>query len=378
MLAHFGHHLLTALPVPLLPMLRSDFALDYTQSGLLVSAFTLSYGIGQLPAGWLAGRIGPRLMITVGISGVGLAGFLVGLSPSYIMTAVLLALMGLAGGGYHPAAPPMISASVEPNKRGSALGLHMIGGGASYFLAPLIAAAIATVWGWRGPFIVLAIPTVILGLVFYLLLGRVTTEEVGPKKTAASTTEAPPAPGHMKALVVFLILSTFTMAVFASTIPFIPLFMVDHFGVSKETAAALVAVIYSAGLWAGTLGGYLSDRWGTVPIILTVCFLAGPTLYLLNVLPFGIANGALLVFIGMIHYIRMPVSEAYIVSHTSARNRSPILGIYYFTGQEVGAVLTPAMGYLIDRFDFNTAFTVAGAALLVVTLACSLWLRHTR
>ena len=34
-LAHFGHHLLTALPVPMLPLIRDEFTLDYTQSGLV-------------------------------------------------------------------------------------------------------------------------------------------------------------------------------------------------------------------------------------------------------------------------------------------------------------------------------------------------------
>jgi len=66
-------------------MIRSDFALDYTQSGLVISAFSLAYGIGQLPAGWLADRIGRQVMITMGIIGVAAAGLLVGLSQTYIM-----------------------------------------------------------------------------------------------------------------------------------------------------------------------------------------------------------------------------------------------------------------------------------------------------
>ncbi len=49
--AHFCHHLLPSILVPLLPFIRTGLGLDYTQSGLLVSAFTLSYGLGQLPAG---------------------------------------------------------------------------------------------------------------------------------------------------------------------------------------------------------------------------------------------------------------------------------------------------------------------------------------
>ncbi len=73
----------TSITVPLIPFIRSAFDLDYTQSGLVISAFTLACGIGQLPAGWLADRIEPRKLLTVGISGVALAGILVGLSQTY-------------------------------------------------------------------------------------------------------------------------------------------------------------------------------------------------------------------------------------------------------------------------------------------------------
>ena len=172
MLAHFAHHLLTALPVPLLPMIRDNFTLNYTQSGLVLSAFTLSYGISNLPAGWLADRIGRRILLVIGISGVALAGLLVGISQTYIMMLVFLVLMGMAGGSYHPTTPPLISSLVEPEKRGQAMGLHVTGGSASYFLAPLIAVAIASAWGWRSPFIVLAVPTFIFGIVLYVILGR--------------------------------------------------------------------------------------------------------------------------------------------------------------------------------------------------------------
>jgi len=118
-MAHFSHHLMTALPAPLLPLIRNNFALNYTQSGWVVSVFSLSYGFGQLPGGWLADRLGPRILITVGICGVALVGFLVGLSQTYIMLIALLALMGLIGGGYHPSAAPLISASVKPKKSGA-------------------------------------------------------------------------------------------------------------------------------------------------------------------------------------------------------------------------------------------------------------------
>jgi MFS family permease len=376
-LAHFCHHLLSALPIPLLPLIRSDFGLDYTLSGLVISAFNLSYGIGQLPGGWLADRFGARLMVTIGICGVALAGFGVGLSQNFWMMIVFLALMGVLGGGYHPAAPPTISALVERKHRGRVLGMHMIGGGASFFLSPLVAAGIAAYWGWRGSFIGLAIPTLIFGIVFYVLLGKRSATASRDGASSPLSQESSPAPRRVRALVVFIFLSTFTHAILFSAMSFIPLFLVDRVGFGKETAGAFFAFIYSAGLWVGPLGGYLSDRFGPIPVVVTVLFLAGPVIFLLNFVSSWLGVGIVLLAIGIIIYVRMPVSEAYIISHTSERNRSTILGIYFFSGMEGGGVLTPVMGYMIDRLGFYTSFGIAGILLVSATFICYLLLRKT-
>ena len=377
-LAHFGHHLLTALPVPLLPFIRDDFALDYTQSGLVISAFSLSYGIGQLPAGWLADRIGPRILITVGICGVAVAGFLVGLSPNYVVLLVFLVLMGVAGGGYHPSASPLISAAVRPENRGQALGFHLIGGSGSFFLAPLIGAAIAAAWGWRGSFIGLAAPTVAFGIIFYVLLGRRAETSTAQPVVGHLPGETLAAPGRWRRLVALIAVNTFAQAVTFAVIAFIPLFLVDHFSVGEETAAAFLAIVYSAGLWAGPLGGYLSDRLGRVPVTLVTCLIAGPVIYLLNLVPYGLGIGALLLIIGMVMYIRMPASEAYVIGQTPERYRSTILGIYYFSSMEAGGLLTPVMGSLIDQLGFYTSFSIASVAVVAVTLACSVFLWGSR
>ncbi|OGP51483.1 MAG: hypothetical protein A2Y79_08190 [Deltaproteobacteria bacterium RBG_13_43_22] len=377
-LAHCAHHILTALPTPFLPMIRDDFHLNYTQSGFLLSAFSISYGLGQLPAGWLADRIGQVILITMGICGVALAGLFVGFSQTYLMTVIFLVLMGLMGGGYHPAAPALISGSVKPEHLGRSLGFHIIGGSSSYFLAPLIGVAIAAALGWRGAFIGLALPTVLFGIIFYFLLSR----RVGMKadKTPGSEVQndVMAVPGRYRQLVVMIILSTCTAATMISTISFIPLFLVDHFGINEKTAAALLSIIYSGGLWAAPIGGYLSDRLGRIPVLLVVCFLAGPVIFLMNLVPYGIGTWGLLLVLGICLAVRMPVMESYLVSHTTARNRSTILGIYYFSAMESGGVLTPVMGYLIDRFGFYPSFSIAGAALLLVTLICSFWLWEGR
>jgi MFS family permease len=375
-LAHLSHHLVTALPVPLLPYIRDEFALDYTRAGFIISAFGVVYGVCQLPAGWLADRFGPRILLTIGIVGVGATGLLVGLSPNYLVLLAGLVLMGILGGGYHPSSTTMISSVVEPGKRGQALGFHMVGGSFSYFLAPLIAAGIAAASGWRGPFIALAIPAIGIGVMLHIILGKRVPAQKTVTQDISVSTEAPPAPGHKRRLITVIVLSSFTQALVMSIVSFIPLFLVDTFGTGKETAAASISLVYFMGLWAGPFGGYLSDRFGRVAIIITVCVMASIVVYLLNIAPYALGTGAILVLIGILMYINTTSAQAFIADQTSARNRSTMLGFYFFGNMEGTGVLTPILGYLIDHLGFHPSFTISGTAIIATIIVCStiLWL----
>jgi len=377
-LAHLSHHLVTALPVPLLPYIRDEFALDYTRAGFLISAFSVIYGVCQLPAGWLSDRLGPRILLTIGIIGVGATGLLVGMSPNYIVLVTALVLMGILGGGYHPAATTMISAAVAPRTRGQALGIHMVGGSFSYFLAPLIAAGIAAAWGWRGPFITLAIPSIGIGIVLHIMLGkRMPSQKAATGDTGVST-ETPPAPGHRRRLITVVVLSSFTMALLISIVSFVPLLLVDIYDTGKEMAAASVSLVYGMGLWAGPFGGYLSDRFGRVAIITIMCLTGSIAVYLFNVLPYGFGTAAILVIIGITIYFNTTATQSYIVDQTTARYRSTVLGFYFFGNMEGTGILTPILGYLIDHFGFHTSFTISSVAIVSVLIICSVILRLSR
>ena len=126
----------------------------------------------------------------------------------------------------------------------------------------------------------------------------------------------------MSRIVLFLIFSTFTAAIIISVVSFIPLLMVDHFHVSKRTAASLLSVIYVAVFWASPLGGYLSDRVGSVRVTLAVCFIAGPVIILLTVLPYGLGIFTLFILLGTVIFARMSASETFLVSNTPPGIRS--------------------------------------------------------
>ena len=377
-LAHFCNHMVAALPVPLLPLIALEFGLDNTRTGLVISAFSIAAGVFQLPAGFLADRIGPRMMISISIVGIGLSGLLIGLSHSYIMMLVFLVFMGMFGGGYHPSAPPLLAASVPPAIRGKAFGFHLIGGNSAFFLAPLMAAGIAGIWGWRGAFIILAVPTIIFGAIFYLLISGTIIKK--SEAAAVQAEDKPVARGWVPQMVLFIIVAAIVSSLSMSASSFLPVYAVKQLGTTPAMAAILVAVFGSAGFWASPFGGHLCDRIGEVPAMLLSCLFAGPLIYLVSVAPYGAGFIILILVWGVLNSIRLPAVESYIVTQSSPRRRSTILGIYYATSQHSTGILAPLLGYFFDRAGYIPVFRVVAAITMGVTLIVGalLWSQYRR
>ena len=126
------------------------------------------------------------------------------------------------------------------------------------------------------------------------------------------------------------------------------------------------------------MGGYLSDRFGSVPVLLTISSLAIPLVYLLGRAPSVAVLAVLMVAIGIVTFTRMPTSESYIVGNIPERRRATILGLYFFAGMEIPGLLTPVVGNLIDRIGFDSTFTIAGSVIGAVVVVCSLFLWRNR
>jgi FSR family fosmidomycin resistance protein-like MFS transporter len=370
-LAHFSHHFTAAIFQPLTPFIRDEFSLSYKQMGWIMSATNIAYGASHLPAGWLSDRLGPRIMILLGISGVALFAILAGLAPGYIILAVFLVMSGIMGGGYHPAASPLVAASVDKKYRGSALGLHQIGGTASFFLTPLIAAAVFQFLSWRGTIISMAIPALIIGVVLFVVLSRRGYAPKVARVTAERHPETTGPSGNVWRLVPFITLGVMLQVLIFGATSYIALFAVDNLQASEATGAFLISLFHFAGLWAGPVGGYLSDRWGTAPVMLTVSLIAGPALYLLSLTSLGWSIWAILLVLGICMYIAMPVTESHVITHAPPHRRSTVLGIYYFASRGGIGLSTLVIGTLADSYGFATIFTYTGGIMLGVAIICS-------
>ena len=158
-IAHFSHHVSTGALIPLLPILRQVFSLNYFQAGILVSAFSISLGFGQIPMAMLADRFSRRLIIVVGMTGIALAGISLSLTTTFWQMVACIVAMGLFGSTYHASASSFISQALPPAQRGRALGYHVIGGSAAFLFTPVAALWLATVLrSWRSSFFILALP----------------------------------------------------------------------------------------------------------------------------------------------------------------------------------------------------------------------------
>jgi len=375
--AHFGHHVVPAMLRPLMPMIRTDFGLSYTQSGWVMSAFSITYGISQLPAGWLADRFGPRLMVLLSVAGVALAGFLIGFSNSFVTLIILLVLAALLGGGYHPASGAAIASSVPEEHRGRAFGIHQLGGSA-FWVVPLLVAPIAVTWGWRSPFAALSIPTFLLGILLYILIGRRGQTPIGETPDTGAETPMESTSIPWRKLAPFIILSVAIGTMIQSVSAYLSLFAVDNLGASESVAAMLMSISPAVGLVAAPVGGYLSDRFGSITVLLVVGFLAAPLVYLFGFVPNVTVLVVWMVAIGIVGTMRMPTSESYITGNSPQHRRGTLLGLYFFAGTEVSGLLTPAIGNLIDRVGFQSTFNIAAAVTGAVVVACSVFLWRNR
>jgi ACS family glucarate transporter-like MFS transporter len=161
--------------------ISSEYGLGNQHLGYIFSAFLIGYAGFQVPAGWLASRFGPRLVITLGVVWWGIATAITTLVPTGISQAVLVLILirfGLGAGEavIYPAANQLVARWVPEHERGIINGLIFAGVGAGSGLTPPLLAWFILHHGWRSAFWFCAVIGVVAGAVWWWL-ARDTPEE---------------------------------------------------------------------------------------------------------------------------------------------------------------------------------------------------------
>ena len=377
--AHFAHHLSTGVLVPLLPLLRQDFGLNYLQAGVLVSAFTVSFGFGQLPAALLADRFSSRALIVLGLIGTAVSSMAVSLTRTYWQMIPCFIVLGLVGATYHAPVSSFLSQRVSAGQRGRSLGTHVIGGSASFLVTPVLVVYLAT-WAdtWRLPFLVMGLPTLMMGVLVWLATrtpradgDELRTRQVTEYAKPVAVTDGAEPDGHptgaphqviawrqiARAIGVLAAISVFMQMAFSSIYAYLPLYLTDSRGVTPEVAAIAISLVAGMGVVGAPLGGALSDRLGRKRVILLSLALAGPMLLVVTRAPAGIWLMLSLATYGIVISARMPAMESLVADVVPPRQRATVLGTYYLLGQESAGVATPLVGRLVDLAGIHPVFT---------------------
>src|SRR5262244_4643326 len=91
--AHFVSHYYIILLAPLLPFVRADYGVSYTEIGLAFAAFNIVSAVLQTPAGFLVDRIGARALLVAGLLTGAASLIIAGLIDSFWMLVAMFALL---------------------------------------------------------------------------------------------------------------------------------------------------------------------------------------------------------------------------------------------------------------------------------------------
>ena len=167
---NYAHRM--AIP-PLIPMIKAEFGIDNALAGLLMTSLLLPYALIQVPAGYFGDRIGRKRLLVISILGYSLSSALILFARQYWQLLAVRALYGLFAGLYYAPATALIS-EVYREKKGSALGVFMIGPPVGSGIAPLIVVPIALRMEWRYSFLLLSALSALVGLaIAFSVRGRI-------------------------------------------------------------------------------------------------------------------------------------------------------------------------------------------------------------
>ena len=279
----------------------------HTQPSEVMGAVFLTQAfrpLGALVFGMLADRYGRRPVLMANIVSFSLIELACAFAPSLNVLLVLRALFGFAMGGEWGAGAALAFESMPKDGRGAFSGILQEGYAFGSILASAAFALFFERIGWRGLFVLGALPAV---LAFYVR-ARVAESPVwlaGAKKRMARAqmpdrSAAPLIPPHlMEFLPTFfflVLLMTAFMSFSHGTQDLYPTFLAVYARLTPETIG-LIGILYGFGSIAGGIVfGALSESWGRKRAIVASALLSIPVipLYAYGHSAFMLATGAVL------------------------------------------------------------------------------------
>ncbi|MDJ0391350.1 nitrate/nitrite transporter [Roseomonas sp. E05] len=243
---------------PMAVQIAADLGLNPAEKGLMVATPVLAGAGFRLVNGVLVDHLGPRrtglISQVIVIAGL-LAAWWFGVH-SFAQTLLVGLVLGIAGASF-AVALPLASRWYPPEHQGTALGIAGAGNSGTVFAA-LFAPGLAAAFGWSNVFGLVAIP-LLLVLVVYLLLAKDSPSHPAPKRL----------PEYLAVLRTgdawwFMLFYSVTFGGFVGLASSLTIYFSDVYGLSPVTAGYFTAACVFAGSLVRPIGGIVADRIGGV------------------------------------------------------------------------------------------------------------------
>jgi MFS transporter, NNP family, nitrate/nitrite transporter len=286
---------------PLAPTFARQYGLNGTQTGLLVAVPVILGSLARIPMGILTDRYGARAVFSALLLFLMLPTVGAGFADSFLLLLFWGFWLGFAGSSF-AVGVPLVARWFPPARHGFALGIYGVGN-IGTTLALVTAPRLAAAYGPGAPFWLFVPLLAVMGLVFWAI-GREPPWFVSKRSTVGQLAR------FLATHPLAWILSLFYFITFGGFVAlslYLPTLLTGVYKLDPADAALRAAGFVVMATLARPLGGYLSDRWGAVRLLLAVFALVavlavvlafGPDLtaatvvYLASAFLFGAGNGA--------------------------------------------------------------------------------------
>jgi len=349
------------LSVPaLLLLIQAEFGAGDFRMGGVAALYALLFGLGALPAGWLADRIGPKPLLVVCLWGGSFGMLGMALAPSLGWFAASAAAMGLALSIYHPAGTALLTHSLPAS--GRVFALHGMAGNFGVASASLIAGSLGAVLGWRWAIGSLAVAGAALG-----------ARSLTLPAPAVHEIRARDGHGRWASFLLLLAATLFMGMVYRGMATFLPKFLALTYASDTRIGTALGGSLATAALLVGLAGMWVAGRWidrGTHP---ARAFLLGAAAQAPFLVAIGFVPGTyvlpLFMVVAFFHFFTQPAGNHMVADFTPPRLRGLGYGVYFLMTFGVGAIGAPLGGFVSERWGLARTFPVLALILVPCIVA---------